>query len=166
MVVACVALAVALSGTGIAASAALAPNSVGTSQLRNNAVVTSKVKNGTLVKADFRAGEIPAGLPGPAGAVGPPGPKGDKGDAAAVLWASVDDDGTLKRNKGAVSAVRESTGRYQVVFNQDVSGCVYTATLGGPTSTLWLGDITVAQQGNNTATVTALTWLDPTGLED
>ena len=59
MVIACVALGVALSGTGIAATVALAPNSVGTLQLKANAVTTQKVKNGTLLRGDFKAGQIP-----------------------------------------------------------------------------------------------------------
>ena len=63
MVVACLALGIALSGTAVAASVALAPNSVGTAQLKNNAVTTTKVKNGTLLRADFKANQIPAGAP-------------------------------------------------------------------------------------------------------
>ena len=65
LVVACLALAVALSGSAVAASVALAPNSVGTPQLRNNAVTSAKVKNGTLVKADFKKNQLPAGPAGP-----------------------------------------------------------------------------------------------------
>lgn len=81
MVVACLALAVALGGTGIAATVALAPNSVGTAQLKNNAVTTAKVANGTLLKADFKAGQVPAGARGPAGAPGAAGPAGAAGTA-------------------------------------------------------------------------------------
>jgi len=78
MVVACIALLVALSGTGIAAVNALPSNSVGAPQLKSNAVITPKlaanavtgvkVRNGSLQRADFAPGQIPAG------------PKGDKGD--------------------------------------------------------------------------------------
>lgn len=81
MVIACVALGVALSGTGIAATVALAPNSVGTPQLKNNAVTTLKVKNGSLLKGDFKAGQIPAGPAGPAGAAGAAGAAGPAGPA-------------------------------------------------------------------------------------
>ncbi len=81
MVVACLALGVALSGTAVAASVALAPNSVGTPQLKNNAVTTAKVKNGTLLRADFKAGQVPAGKPGPVGPAGPAGPAGAAGPA-------------------------------------------------------------------------------------
>ena len=80
MVVACIALLVALSGTGIAAVAALPNNSVGTAQLKGNSVTNGKlaanavtgpkVKNGSLQKADFAAGQLPAGKTGPAGPAG------------------------------------------------------------------------------------------------
>ena len=80
MVVACLALAVALGGTGIAANIALAPNSVGTVQLKNNAVTGAKVANGALTKADFKAGQLPAGATGAAGPAGQTGTAGAKGD--------------------------------------------------------------------------------------
>jgi hypothetical protein len=85
MVVAGIALIVALAGTGYAAvglpknsvgSAQIKPGAVGTSDIATNAVTSSKVKNGTLLRGDFKAGQIPAGPPGPqgpAGAAGPPG---------------------------------------------------------------------------------------------
>ncbi|HZG35112.1 MAG TPA: hypothetical protein VEY87_04630, partial [Gaiellaceae bacterium] len=56
LVVACVALLVALSGTGYAA-VALPRNSVGTPQLKDGAVTSLKVRNGSLVLADVAAGE-------------------------------------------------------------------------------------------------------------
>ena len=94
MIVACLALLIALSGTGIAAvTAALPRNSVGPLQLRNNAVTGPKVRNGSLGRADFAAGTLLRGAPGPPGAQGPPGAagpqglkgdKGDKGDAGVV----------------------------------------------------------------------------------
>lgn len=83
MLVACLALGVALSGTAVAASVALAPNSVGTVQLKTNAVTAAKVKNGTLLKADFKAGQVPAGAAGPAGSAGPAGPTGPTGPSDA-----------------------------------------------------------------------------------
>jgi hypothetical protein len=79
LVVACVALLVALGGTGYAA-VALPRNSVGTPQLKDGAVTSLKVRNGSLVLADVAAGER-AKLRGPAGAPGPAGAKGDRGDA-------------------------------------------------------------------------------------
>jgi hypothetical protein len=105
MVVACLALGVALSGTAIAASVALPRNSVGTAQLkanavatakirnnavttaklRNNAVTSTKVLNGSLTAADFAPGQLPAGEAGPAGAAGPAGPAGPSDAYARFL---------------------------------------------------------------------------------
>ncbi len=84
MVVACIALGVALSGTGIAAVIATLPrNSVGPAQLRANAVTSAKVLNGSLRRADFGSGQLPAGRPGSPGPAGPQGVKGDTGPAGA-----------------------------------------------------------------------------------
>jgi hypothetical protein len=74
LLIACLALFVALTGTSVAVSNALPKNSVGTAQLKNNAVVSSKVKDGSLKAADFAAGQLPAGQPGPKGDPGPQGP--------------------------------------------------------------------------------------------
>lgn len=73
LVIACLALAISLSGTALAVSTALPRNSVGTVQLKNNAVNSAKVKNATLRAADFAPGQIP---PGPQGPAGPPGTSG------------------------------------------------------------------------------------------
>jgi hypothetical protein len=72
MVVACIALIVALGGTGYAAIN-LPRNSVGNKQLRANAVTSGKVRNGTLTAKDFRASALPRG---------PRGAQGPKGDSA------------------------------------------------------------------------------------
>lgn len=76
------ALVVAVLGAtsvGEAALNAVPRNSVGPIQLKSNAVTSVKVRNGSLLRADFRAGQIPAGPagpPGPAGAQGAPGTSG------------------------------------------------------------------------------------------
>ena len=89
LVVSVIALSVALGGTSYAAIV-LPANSVGTRQIKKNAVTGAKVKNGSLRKADFGAGQLPAGATGATGAAGangatgatgPKGAKGDKGDA-------------------------------------------------------------------------------------
>jgi hypothetical protein len=74
MVIACLALVAALSGTSYAVVLNVPVNSVGTAQLKANAVVSSKVKNRSLLAVDFKTGQLPAGAPGP---------KGDKGDAGS-----------------------------------------------------------------------------------
>ncbi len=80
IVLACLALAVALGGTGYAAIV-LPAGSVGTKQLKNNAVNSIKVANGSLLKADFKPGQIPTGATGPAGPAGPAGQAGAAGPA-------------------------------------------------------------------------------------
>src|SRR5262245_58694116 len=82
MIVACLALAVSLSGVGYATTA-LPRNSVGPAQIKKDAIVSLKVKDGTLLAADFKPGEMPAGAAGAVGAAGPAGPKGDRGDKGA-----------------------------------------------------------------------------------
>ena len=80
MVVACIALLVALGGTGLAAvSTLLPPNSVGTAQLQDGAVNSAKVKNRSLKAIDFARGQLPAGSPSSPGAPGQPGAAGPKG---------------------------------------------------------------------------------------
>jgi len=78
MVVACIALALSLGGTGYAVTS-LPKASVGATQLRNNAVVSAKVRDGSLKAADFAAGQLPHGPPGPQGPVGPAGKDGSQG---------------------------------------------------------------------------------------
>ena len=79
MFVACLALVVALGGTGYAALVRVPLNSVGTAQLMANAVVSSKVKDGSLLATDFKPGQLPSGPPGPKGDTGDPGPPGLSG---------------------------------------------------------------------------------------
>ena len=80
MVVACLALTVALGGTGYAAIT-LPNNSVGTKQLKKNAVVSSKVKNRSLKAVDFASGQLPRG---PQGAQGSAGAQGEAGLSGLV----------------------------------------------------------------------------------
>src|SRR4029450_3343752 len=76
MVIACLALAISLSGAAYAVSTALPRNSVGSAQLKNNAVNSAKVRNASLRAVDFAPGQIPRGPQGPAGPQGPPGATG------------------------------------------------------------------------------------------
>jgi hypothetical protein len=95
------ALVVAVLGStpaGHALADAVAPNSIGTPQLktgavttaklRGNAVTSAKVLNGTLVRADFKAGQLVAGPPGPAGPQGAAGAAGAQGPRGVGLDTS------------------------------------------------------------------------------
>jgi hypothetical protein len=79
LVIACLSLAISLSGVAYAATA-LPRNSVGTPQIKRNAVVSAKVLDRSLQAVDFRLGQLPAGAPGAKGDKGDKGEKGDKGD--------------------------------------------------------------------------------------
>jgi collagen triple helix repeat protein len=91
--VAYVALFAALGGTSAYAAGVLAPNSVGSKQLKTaavntkkikaNAINSSRVRNGSLRSADFAAGQIPAGARGPQGLRGADGATGPAGPAGA-----------------------------------------------------------------------------------
>ena len=118
MVVACVALLVALSGTGMAAATQLARNSVGTPQLkdgavsnpkiRNNAVNSAKVAPRSLLRSDFAPGQLPAGPVGPqgpagqqgaAGPAGPAGPAGVIGPITVRTSSAVVDGGSAENSQ-------------------------------------------------------------------
>src|SRR5215470_17865456 len=150
MIVACLALLVALGGTSVAAVKVLAPrNSVGSAQVINK----------SLLPIDFKT--PPKGPKGSPGIPGPKGDKGDKGDngaSATALWAVVDAGGALARNKGVASATKTGTGTYAVTFSQDVTGCSYQATLGGPTNQNTNGEVSPAQRTGVAAAVDVTTY--------
>lgn len=83
LVVASIALAVSLGGTGYAALK-LPANSVGAKQLKKGAVSSVKVKDASLLAVDFKPGQLPAGAPGPKGDKGDPGSPGPVGPRGPV----------------------------------------------------------------------------------
>src|SRR2546423_6154839 len=102
-VIACVALAIALGGTGYAAF-----------KLPANSVTTREVRNRSLLAVDFKLGQLPAGPQGPAGPAGAAGPAGPAGPAggANVKWALVKPDGTIAAGAGGMTLSSHSTGQY------------------------------------------------------
>lgn len=101
MVVACIALVVALAGTGYAAIK-LPAGSVGNLQLRADSVTSSKVRDGSLRPRDFAGGSI--GTRGPRGPEGPPGPAGSAGVASGRLGFAARDPASLGAGAVPVSA--------------------------------------------------------------
>jgi hypothetical protein len=77
LVVAAIALAVSLGGTGYAAFR-LPASSVSTAQLKTGAVTSLKVKNRTLLTADFKPGQLRAGRPDLPGNKVLPAPKAQR----------------------------------------------------------------------------------------
>ena len=90
-----------------------------------------------LLLAACAALQGPMGPPGPPGAQGLPGepglvgPPGEVGIGEVPLFALVASDGQLVRGRGVATTAKVSIGSYTVSFDRDVSGCVYTATVGG-----------------------------------
>jgi hypothetical protein len=127
LAVACVALLVALAETGWATVSQLVPrNSVGAAQLKNNAVTSAKIRNGQIRLADLHR---TARRPGPRGRTGPAGPAGPAGTVTR-LWAVANASGSLARAAGTTSSGRLAAGVYEVIFGQNVTNCVFVATVG------------------------------------
>jgi hypothetical protein len=171
LIVSLVALSVALGGTSYAAMV-LPANSVGAKQIKKSAVSSAKVKNASLLAADFKSGQLPAGPqgakgdtgpagahgakgdPGPAGPQGPKGDPGADGQDATNLWAVVNPDGTLNRGSHVVSVAKanyagSTAGSYEVIFDRNVTSCVYMGTLGGANTAFSEGQITTFPRNNN-----------------
>jgi len=109
LVLASIALAIALGGTGYAA----------TQRLPRNSVTTYQVKDFSLLSRDFKRGQIPAGPIGPTGATGPADPAGPAGPAGTsnIKWALVKGDGTILQQSGGIEVQSHTTGTYIVDFN-------------------------------------------------
>jgi hypothetical protein len=50
------------------------------------------------------------------------------------LWAVVNTSGSIARSSGTTSAGHLGTGDYEVIFNKDVTKCVYLAVGGAATT--------------------------------
>src|SRR5213595_1464696 len=103
LVVACLALAVALGGTGYAAI-----------RLPANSVTTVQVKDFSLLSRDFKKGQLPAGPQGPAGPAGPAG--------AGAKWALVAPSGAVIAQSGGISSRHVGDGFYVLDFGASVQG--------------------------------------------
>ena len=76
-------------------------------------------------------------------------------------WAVVNADGSLGANSNVKRVNHKSAGVYRVEFNQPVSGCAATATIGGSAKTVVPGYIVVRrhQHGIGVHTFAAATLL-------
>jgi hypothetical protein len=126
--VAYLALFLALTSTGYAASSKLLPkNSVGSAQVINGSLRTADLstKARTALKGN-------RGLRGLAGAKGDTGARGATGPAgpASAYFADVNGSGMIDDASPGVAASRLFAGQYTVTFPNDVSRCGATATIG------------------------------------
>jgi hypothetical protein len=103
MVVACLALAVGLAGTGYAVT-----------RLPRNSVTTVQVKDFSLLARDFKRGQLPAGKQGPPGPTGPAG--------AGARWALVAPSGAIIAQSGGISSRHAGNGYYVLDFGSSVQG--------------------------------------------
>jgi hypothetical protein len=141
MAVALVALFMAMGGSAYALV-------ITSGSIKNNTIRSVDVRNGGLLGKDVRAD----GLGGRAikestlGLV--PSSFITTGSAH---FAVVNAGGQQVRARGTTSAARTAEGRYQVIFDRDVRGCAYYATIGGPTAAAPPdnGQITVSGLGSN-----------------
>ena len=124
MVVALAALFVALSGSAYAAFVITGKN------IKNNTVTGRDIRNGTLKSRDHARNSLGgrAIKESALGTVPSAFSAGVAGGSARV--AVVTADARLVRGRAVTSVARTSEGRYQVVFNSDVRGCAYIATVG------------------------------------
>lgn len=122
-----VALFLALGGVSYAA-AILPRNSVGPTQIRAGAVGTSEIRNGGIRLPDIASSTRKALR----GASGPPGLAGPAGASAVSYFSVVSGSGQfLRGNASSGGHTSVGSGSYTVAFPGNVTGCAYSATLGG-----------------------------------
>ena len=124
MIVACTALFVSLGGV----SYGVATGFIDSREIKNNTIRGKDVRNKALTGKEFKRDSI-GGLTVNEGRLGIV-PSAESVSHTAVVTAG----GTLRRGRGVSSVARVGEGRYQVIFNRDVRGCVYTATVGDPSA--------------------------------
>jgi hypothetical protein len=124
LIVACTALFVSLGGV----SYGVATGFIDSREIRNNTIRGKDVRNKALTGKEFKRDSV-GGLTVNEGRLGIV-PSAESVSHTAVVTAG----GTFRRGRGVSSVARAGEGRYQVIFNRDVRGCVYTATVGDPSA--------------------------------
>ena len=144
MLVAVVALVMSLGGSAYALV-------ITGKSIRNNTVTGKDIRKKSLRGHDLRGDSVGGGAIKESSLGLVPAAGSAASSAGLDFWAVVNSDGVLVRGRGLVAgdpAARTSPGIYQVVFNRDVRGCAYSATIGnvgvgGPNR----GEISVASLG-------------------
>ena len=132
LAVSCLALAIALGGTGYAVTQ-LPKNSVGTAQIKNNAVTGAKVKAGSLDATDFKTGALLASSAGPQGTAGPSGAAGARGPSNGYFTTTSGAATTIIASTSpwtTVGTISLPPGKYIATATTNVSSTVYGVGLG------------------------------------
>jgi hypothetical protein len=146
MVVACVALIMSLGGSAYALV-------VTGKQIRNNTVTGKDIRNRSLTGNEVRRDKL-GGQSIKESSLGPVGTALVAHGSAR--YAVVNGGGQLARGRDVSSAARTGDGRYQVIFNADIRGCAYFATVahesaGGPPQNSQISASSLATNANGVA---------------
>jgi hypothetical protein len=122
-VIACLALAIALGGTAVAATTLVPKNSVGSAQVINGSLQKADLSKRTVTALrGARGARGPQGIPGPQGAPGAQGTQGAQGaqgvpglSGTARAYGRVRADGVLTRSKN-VAGVTQILGGFGGIY--------------------------------------------------
>jgi hypothetical protein len=146
MIVAVAALVMSLGGSAYALV-------ITGKSIRNNSVTGKDIRNRSLTGSDLRANKVGGGAIKESSLGLVPAAVAAGSAAGLNLWAVVNNDGLLVRGRGQAAGDpvgRTNTGIYHVIFNRDVRGCAYLATLGNPgTGGPPAGEVSVASHPAN-----------------
>ena len=139
IVVAMLALLVAMSSSAGADPVGKVSALIRGNKIAPNAITTRHVRNRSLRGVDFARGQLPRGPAGPAGPAGGQGPPGPAGASAAKYWAGIQENASISRQSGGITANLETNGNttnhYLVRFPADVRNCAYSVN-GGDMGTI------------------------------
>lgn len=120
MVVAVVALVMSLGGSAYALV-------ITGKSIRNGSITAKDIRNRSLTGTDIRRDKIGGGTVKESSLGTVPSAFTAHGSAR---YAVVNANGQLSRGRDISSVARTGNGRYQVIFNADIRGCAYFATVG------------------------------------
>jgi hypothetical protein len=124
MVVAVTALVMSLGGSAYALV-------ITGKSIRNGSVTAKDIRNRSLTGTDVRRDKIGGGSIKESSLATVPSALIAHG---GQRFAVVNSGGQLVRGRDVSSAARTGNGRYQVIFNADIRGCAYFATIGDPSA--------------------------------
>ena len=141
MAVALLALFMAMGGSAYALV-------ITSGSIKNNTIRSADVRNRALLGKDMRSSGVGGRAIKESSLDTVPSAFIAHGSAR---FAVVNAGGQSVRGRGITSAARTAEGRYQVIFDADIRGCGYYATIGGPTAAAPPdnGQITVSGLGPN-----------------